>query len=234
MVPRPENGHLVQGERITMPVRIRDAGACSAMFAVRARAARPVLAYAGVDVAEPVPGFALCSLVFVRYLDGDLGPYHEFGVAFLIRSPRGRGVGAFIHWLPVNQPFTLAAGRSIWGFPKEMADIELRLAGRAKRCVVRHDGHLVADLLVKPGLPVPSRGAAASIDAYTYRDGVLRRTPWDLRAGRVRTRPGGTVLRLGEHPVAQELRRLGLPRTALATSSIGKMRMTFADAEVVR
>ncbi|PRX46644.1 acetoacetate decarboxylase [Prauserella shujinwangii] len=227
------DGHLIRGERVTMPVRVRDAAACSATFAVRAASARSVLAYAGVDVAEPWRGAALCSLVFVRYTDGDLGPYHEFGVAFLIRAPVGGGLGAFVHWLPVNQPFTLEAGRSIWGFPKELADIRLEHAGRARRCVVRHEGRLAVDLLVRPGVPTPGRAAAASVDAYTCLDGVLRRTPWSLRARRVRTRPGGAVLRLGDHPVADELRALGLPRTALAGSTIGRLEMTFAGAAPV-
>src|SRR5690606_28310514 len=128
--------HAIQGERVELPVRIRDAAVASAMFAVPADAARAVIAYSGPDVAEPLPGRAICSLAFVRYADGDLGPYHEFAVAFLVRPPGSpppagalgglramAGAGAFIHWLPVNQEFTLEAGRTIWGFPKEMADI---------------------------------------------------------------------------------------------------------------
>ncbi|MGA6161107.1 acetoacetate decarboxylase family protein [Amycolatopsis magusensis] len=226
--------HLIQGQPVTLPVRIRDATACAATFAVRAGAARPLLRYAGVDLVEPAPGWALCSLVFVRYLDGDLGPYHEFGVAYLIRSPAGRGFGAFIHWLPVNQPFTLEAGRTIWGFPKEMTDIELRLAGRTKSCVVRADGRFAMGFLVKPGAPVPSGAAATSIDAYTCLDGVLRRTPWEMRTSGVRARPGGAEVRLGDHPIAAELRSIGLPRRALSATVIGRMRMTFGEAEVVR
>ncbi|WP_031469342.1 acetoacetate decarboxylase family protein [Sciscionella sediminilitoris] len=225
--------HLIQGERITMPVEIRDASACTAVFAVRAGVVRSVLGHAGVVPAEPVPGRALCSLVFVRYLDGDLGPYHEFGVVFLIRSPAGRGLGAFVHWLPVNQSFTLEAGRSIWGFPKEMADIELGFSGGTGRCAVHLEGERVLELLIRPGVPVPARGAGTSIDAYTYADGVLRRTPWRLHGAGVRARPGGAVLRLGAHPVAAELRRMGLPGRALFSSGIARMRMSFGDAEVL-
>jgi Acetoacetate decarboxylase (ADC) len=217
-----------------MPVRIRDAAACLAMFLVRAAAARSVVEYAGVDVVQPVPGRALCSLVFVQYRDGDLGRYHEFGVAFLIRSPVGRGAAAFVHWLPVDQSFTLHAGRSIWGFPKVMADIELRRDGRGQRCAVHHDGQLVVDLLVKPGMPMPTIGSVTFIDAYTCLDGVLRRIPWELRAHRMRVRPGGARLRLGEHPFAEELRRLGLPRRAVVSSGIGRAEMTFSDAAQVR
>ncbi|MGC7097255.1 acetoacetate decarboxylase family protein [Amycolatopsis lurida] len=228
------SGHVVLGQRVAMPVRVRDATACAANFAVHAPAVRSILEYAGVEPVEPVRGRALCSLVFVRYVDGDLGPYHEFGVAFLIRSPTGRGVGAFIHWLPVNQAFTLEAGRTIWGFPKEMADIDLGLSGLTRNCAVRVDGRFVVGLLAKPGVPVPSGAAATSIDAYTCLDGTLRRTPWELRASGVRARTGGAEVRLGDHPIADELRRIGLPRRALFTSAIGRMRMTFGEAEVVR
>jgi Acetoacetate decarboxylase (ADC) len=255
--------YLVQGQRVAMPVEVRSASACSATFAVPAAAARSVIGYAGLDPVEPLPGRAICSLAFVRYVDSDLGPYDEFAVAFLVRRPDGgldgrggrggrgarsergghdrpggrRGLrgraGAFIHWLPVNQSFTLEAGRSIWGFPKEMADIDLSLSGPSKRCVVRKDGQLVVDLVIRPGIPVPSGSAKTSFDAYTSQDGVTRRTPWVMRPGGVRSRPGGALLRLGEHPVAEELRRLGLPRTALFTSTIRRMGMTFAEAEPV-
>ena len=55
----------------------------------------------------------------------------------------GHGTGVFIHWLPVDQGFTLEAGRTIWGFPKELAEIDLRLSSPYKRRVLRKDGRLV-------------------------------------------------------------------------------------------
>lgn len=226
--------HLVLGERVRMPVEIRSADACSAMFAVPLKPACDLLAYTGLEPAQVLPGQAVCSLAFVRYLDGDLGPYHEFAFALLVRGDGRGGLGAFIHWLPVDQEFTLAAGRGIWGFPKELADIDIRGTGRATQCVVRQDGRVVVGLRIRRGVPAPSGAGAASVDAYTCRDGTLRRTPWRMRPGRVRLRPGGADIVLGDHPVAEQLRALGLPRTALTTSSIGTLRMTFDDAEQVR
>ncbi|RJL30506.1 acetoacetate decarboxylase family protein [Bailinhaonella thermotolerans] len=243
------SSHLVQGQRVTMPVEIREAAACSAMYLVRADAARAIVAYSGLDVAEPLPGRAVCSLAFVRYVDGDLGPYHEFAVAFLVRPPdagpppdRGlggladlarSGVGAFIHWLPVNQGFTLDAGRSIWGFPKEMSDIELRWASPYKRCTLRKDGRVVVDMLFRPGVPMPAGAARTSFDAFSHRDGVTRRTPWLMRPYGVRGRPGGALLRLGNHPIAKELSELGLPKRPLMSTTVEHLRMTFSDAEPV-
>ncbi|WP_406318526.1 acetoacetate decarboxylase family protein [Streptosporangium sp. NBC_01639] len=262
--------HLIQGREIAIPVRIRDATACGASYLVRADAARAVIAYSGMDVAEVLPGKALCTLVFVSYTDGDLGAYQEFGVTFLVRRPGERPVrhleegpdrhlgerpvrqpgegppvrrgllgrlsglrqaGAFVHWLPVDQGFTLEAGRAIWGFPKELADIDLRLTSPYKRCILRKDGRLVLDLLVRPGAPVLAGGTMAAPDAYSHQDGVTRRIPWSVSARGVRARPGGALIRLGNHPVAKELSELGLPRRALMTTTVSHLAMAFDAAE---
>ncbi|MEV0591206.1 acetoacetate decarboxylase family protein [Nonomuraea cavernae] len=232
--------HLIQGRTVSMPVRVRDASVCSAMYPVRADAARAVIAYSGLDVAEILPGKAICALTFVDYLDGDLDTYHEFGVAFLIRPPGSisspglgdlRQAGVFIHWLPVDQRFTLEAGRTIWGFPKELADIELRLDSPYKRCIVRKDGRLVLDMLLKPGVPVIGSGAMMPLDAFTHQEGVTRRVPWSVQARGVRVRPGGALIRLGNHPVAKELSELGLPKRALFSSTVAHVTMTFGGAE---
>ncbi|GAA3830732.1 acetoacetate decarboxylase family protein [Sphaerisporangium flaviroseum] len=234
--------HFIQGRRVSMPVEVRDATVCSAMYLVRADAARAVLAYSDLDITEVLPGKALCTLVFVRYVDSDLDSYNEFGVAFMIRPPGaghppprsvlsglkdlGRhGTGAFIHWLPVDQGFTLEAGRSIWGFPKELAEIDIRMSSPYKRCILRKDGRLVLDLLIRPGMPVP--GSSAPMDAYSHRDGVTRRTRWTMRPHGVRSRPGGALIRLGNHPVAKELSELGLPKRALMTTTVSHLKMTF-------
>ncbi|MEV7013736.1 acetoacetate decarboxylase family protein [Streptosporangium sp. NPDC051022] len=237
--------HLIQGREIATPVRIRDATACSASYLVRANAARAVIAYSGLDVAEVLPGKALCTLMFADYTDGDLDAYREFGVVFLIRPPdagpppRDRGLreslsdlrdtGAFVHWLPVDQGFTLEAGRAIWGFPKELTDIDMRLSSPYKRCIVRKDGRLVLDLLVKPGVPVPMAGTLTPADAYSHLDGVTRRIPWSTTPRGVRVRPGGALVRLGNHPIARELSELGLPKRALVSSTISRLAMTFGD-----
>ncbi|WP_329522330.1 acetoacetate decarboxylase family protein [Spirillospora sp. NBC_01491] len=244
MTPAAE-AHLIQGERVVLPVRIRDAAVASAMYTVPAASAQAVIAYSGLEIAETLPGRAICSLAFVRYADGDLGPYHEFAVAFLVRPPgaarpsglldrvRGlAGIGAFIHWLPVDQKFTLEAGRSIWGFPKELADIPMDLSGRINRCAVRFGGRTAIELAVRPGVPMPGGAGAPKVDAYSCMDGITRRTPWTVAPSGVRLRPGGARLRLGDHPVAAELRGLGLDRArALSSSTVGHLRMTFEGAE---
>ncbi|MEU4829640.1 acetoacetate decarboxylase family protein [Streptosporangium sp. NPDC023615] len=240
--------HLIQGREIAMPVRIRDVSVCAASYLVRADAARAVIAYSHLEIAEVLPRKALCTLMFADYVDGDLDPYHEFGIAFLVRPPgaghapggglranlaelRATGAGAFIHWLPVDQGFTLEAGRSIWGFPKELADIDLRLSTPYKRCILRKDGRMVLDLLIKPGVPVPGPGMMTALDAYSHLDGVTRRVPWSMSPRGVRARPGGALIRLGNHSIAKELSELGLPRRALMTTTVSHMSMVFDEAK---
>jgi len=143
-------GHLVQGQRVTMPVEIRAATAAVAMYSAPAAVAQSIVDYSGLRVLQYRPGKTICSVLFVNYVDGDLGKYHEYGVGFLVRHPgspartgdlrsllRGRAV-VFIHRLPVDQAFTLEAGRSIWGFPKVMSEIDLADTGR--RAALRIDG----------------------------------------------------------------------------------------------
>ncbi|WP_113704801.1 acetoacetate decarboxylase family protein [Nonomuraea lactucae] len=234
--------HLIQGRTVSMPVQVRDAAVCSVMYTVRADAARAVIAYSGLDVAEVLPGRAVCALAFVDYRDGDLDTYHEFGVAYLVRPPGAAGAtglgelrhaGAFIHWLPVDQRFTLEAGRAIWGFPKELAGIDLRLDSPYKRCIVRKDGRLVLDVLLKPGLPVLAPPPLTGLEVYTHREGVTRRVPWSVRAHGVRVRPGGALIRLGNHPIAKELSELGLPKRALMSSTVRHAEMIFGEARTI-
>ncbi|WP_067701041.1 acetoacetate decarboxylase family protein [Nocardia jejuensis] len=226
--------HTVQGEKVGMPVQIRQADASSAMFLVDAGAARELLEGTGLEPLVVLPRRTVLSLAFVRYVDGDLGPYHEFAFSLMTRQPGRRDTtGAYIHWLPVNQSFTCEAGQSIWGFPKLMADIDITPVRGGHRCEVRVDGQLVIALRVADGLPMPGGAGGASIDAYTSRNGLLRRTPWIMNPGNVRGRPGGTRVELGTHPVSEQLRSLGLPKAALFSSRIGSLRMTFDDAATV-
>ncbi|QNG17450.1 acetoacetate decarboxylase family protein [Rhodococcus triatomae] len=238
------SAHEVLGRTVEMPVRVRAATAFTAAYSVRADAVQESIAHTGLRALRYRSGRGICMLVFVDYIDGDLGPYNEFAVAVLVGEPgapasvaagiraaaTGRA-GALIHHLPVDGEFTLAAGRGIWGFPKTMAEFEAD--HRTRTAALGADGQLIARLSVAPGLPVPG-GTSTSLAAYAHLDGLTRRTTWQMRTRGLRSRPGGAALDLGEHPVADELHSWGLPRRALFTSVIPEMEMTFGDADTVR
>jgi hypothetical protein len=70
------------------------------------------------------------------------------------------------------------------------------------------------------------------MSAYARLDGVTRRTPFTSRATGVRGGPLGATLAVGDrHPMAQDLRSLGLPKRPMLSTIIGNMAATFGEAE---
>jgi Acetoacetate decarboxylase (ADC) len=222
----------VMGRDVAIPVEVRHARSWFASFAVPATAAARIVAPAGLTPARMPGGRAMLSLAFVRYTDGDLDAYHEVAVAFLVADPTGgKKKGAYIHRLPVSQEFTCVAGRQIWGFPKFVTPIEINEELRGDRCALTVDGTLALSMTLRHGVPAPMRSTA--LDAFSFRDGLLRRTVWELRGSGSRLRPGGARVELGNGEIADELRSLGLPRRAMMSGCIGDVQMTFQAAEVV-
>jgi hypothetical protein len=50
---------------------------------------------------------------------------------------------------------------------------------------------------------------------------------------KVRFRPAGARLRLGDHPYAKELAGLGLPKRPMMSGSVGHVDMTFGDPHIL-
>jgi len=235
--------HTIAGTVITMPVKIRKANQHMAMFSVDADAAQRMIDYSGLQVCRYLPGRAIVVLMLMHYVDGDLGQYYEYGTNVMVNPPGSdasgpralQSAGAFIHHLPVDQPFTLEAGQTIWGYPKVMADFTVR-EGRQFGFDVSIDGQLAVGMEFRPGLPVPSAFTSRTQEnpTYSYRDGVLRETIGAMSLSGVRYRLGGARVRLGEHPYAKELASLGFPKRAMVSSSAQNVEMAFGDAQILR
>lgn len=225
-----------------MPVRVRTAQQHTAMFVVDANAAQAMIDYSGLRVCRFGKDRALVVLMLMRYEDTDLGQYYEYGTNVMVNPPGSdaRGVsalqsaGAFVHHLPVDQAFTLEAGRTIWGYPKVMADFIVR-RGRQFGFDVTIDGQHAVSMDFRPGLPIPSALTSKKQvhSTYSHLDGVTRETAGEMVLSGVRYRLGGVDLRLGDHPYARELAALGLPKRAFVSSSARNVDMTFGDAKEI-
>jgi hypothetical protein len=234
--------HTIAGTVLTMPVKIRKANQHMAMFSADADAAQRMVDYSGLQVCRYLPGPAIVVLMLMHYIDGDLGQYYEYGTNVMVNPPGStasgpralQSAGAFIHHLPVDQAFTLEAGRTIWGYPKVMADFTIR-EGRQFGFDVSIDGQFAVGMEFRPGLRIPSAFTSREQEyrTYSYRDGVLRETLGESTLTGVRYRLGGARVTLGEHPYAKELASLGFPKRALVTSSAANVQMSFGDAQEV-
>ena len=222
----------IEGRRLHAPVQVRSARMASGIFLIEADRAQAVIDGTGLRVSRKRGNRAVVTLALVKYVDTDLDAYDELGLCFGVDAPPGaeplgRGVVAnYIHKLPVSEPFTCAAGRGIWGFPKWVDDLTVRFG--ASRADARLAGQVAVTLREGP-VPVPARPltmACYSNDA----DGGLLRTDWSTSNRHTRLRLGGTsayVNLLGDGPFSDDLRALGFPRRPFMTMFAGEMRATF-------
>jgi acetoacetate decarboxylase len=222
--------YTFQGRTVTMPVVVRDATSAAATYLVDARAARTLLPGPELDVVELLPGRALLSVACIDYRDNDLGDYNEVSLAFFVRERRApagipylgtaldvfRGRAATWIWkLPVDQSFTCEAGCGIWGFPKTVERIAFEDVGGRRRHGLAMDGCDVLTLTTARG--GERRLPDMEMITYSWIGGRLHRTRFVSGATGVGIRLGGAELVLGDHPLAGELRRLGLPARPLMT-----------------
>ena len=227
MSARPTS-YQIAGQTVTMPCVVRDASAGTALFEVDATAAR-ALVPEQFELVETSPGRCQLVVAAIDYRDNDLGDYLEVGITFFVTPAGGSAddTGTFITRLPVDQPFTCEAGRTIWGFPKTVEDIALDYADTAVTCTLRMDGQLVLRLTLPRGgrdemPPLP-------MTTYTVINGVAHRTAFTQggTGSQVLVGGDGVALELGDHPVAKELATLGLPAAAQMSTWTEHMRGTF-------
>jgi hypothetical protein len=235
--------YVIQGREVRLPVIVRDASSGAATYAVSAAAARRLLPGDALELVEVWPGKALCSLAVIQYRDNDLGDYNEVSVALFVRersAPRGipyvgsvaeflRGrVATYIHRLPVDQSFTCDAGRTIWGFPKTVERIDFSAGADRATCALHTDGAHVLTLSVPRG--GTRRLPDSVMTTYSFIGGVPHKTAFSSGGDGVGFHLGGAQLTLGTHPIAAELRSLGLPRRALMTMWMERMHGRFEAA----
>ncbi len=236
--------HMIQGREVALPCIVREATSGAVTYLVDARAARAMLPDDTYEVVELLPGRALLSLAIIDYKDNDLGDYNEVSIAFMVRPP-GKSAGipylsswldllrgnlcTYIHWLPVNQTFTREAGAEIWGFPKTVEEISFDYADDRATCRLTADGRHVLTLSVPRGgeRTMPDNPMAT----YTYVHGVPHRVPFSSGAEGFGFKLGGAELSLGDHPYAEQLRGLGLPKRPLMCSWMEKMHGRFEAPE---
>lgn len=237
---------MVRGRTLSTPIEVRAARNWVATYIVDAGAAQRLIEQTGLEVAEPRPGRAIAILGYVDYADTDLGTYNEFTVSLLVRlhdagpaSQRVKGtevrktrIGVYIHHLPVDESFSMEAGRQIWGYPKTMANFDVRHDGGRTSCTLSQSSEMALTFSVRNGgLPWPRQKMPPT---YTFLDDTLRLTRWKADPSGIRGRIlGGAKLTLGRGPIADDLRSLGLPKRPLLSSSVRVMRATFGAAEIV-
>jgi hypothetical protein len=221
----------IQGRTIGFPVEVRDARMANAVYTVPAELAAEVLDDPAFEVDADVHDAASIVVGFVDYVDNDLGDYDEVLLSTMARA-RGTDVrGTYIWRLPVNQHFTCEAGVRMLGLPKTVEDITIERDDTSVTCTLVTDGSLVLRqrfplLADVDAVPMPSPTVCLStIDGVPS---VSESEP----TGSLRMAFGadGYSLELGDHPWADELRRLGIEDVAPTVITVcDDWRSTFLE-----
>ena len=164
-----------------------------------------------------------------------LAPYGEVGVSALVtRRPARKGlpmmrplmpgVGGFVLHLPVTTGEADEVGRAIFGFPKFVADMDFIEEPGHRRVTVSEAGRDILRLDVLPRGPVVADHR--DLLAYSVRGTELMETTIRSQG---HGQPGlgrrSGLLRLGDHPVAEELGRLGIDPEPQRTMSHVDLRL---------
>lgn len=205
---------IIDGREVTFPIVVREARMANAVYTVPADLVTDLVP-SPFRVATDVHGAATVVVGFVDYVDNDLGDYDEVLWSVMAETPDRTHEGTYIWRLPVNQQFTKEAGVRMLGLPKTVEDITIDRGDDGIVCTLRVGGELVMrqefPLLgaVEP-VPMPSPTICLSII-----DGVPAVSASEP-TGNLRMAFGGEGhdLELGDHPWAEDLRRLGLADAA--------------------
>lgn len=239
----PQPVYTIQGRDVHLPFAVRDATAAIAFYLVSASAAQALIVASGLRAARVAPGRTVCTIGALDYKDGEIGAYREIAITFFVHEKGSRSLpylgsaigllrsklSAYVHRLPVDNGLSCEVGQTIWGLPKIVADIEITSEGDLQTSVLKVDGQHVLTQAMRIG------GNRATGDrnqiSYATRDGMLHKSPSVMNGAQVGFRLGGATLELGTHPIADELRSLGLPKRPLFTTYIGKLTGLFYPAE---
>ena len=183
-----------------------------------------------------IDGRAIVTVLALRYNavtwsgpDGTSGhgiPYGEVSIAAVVAvgsPPRllpllGNRAGGFVLYMPVTRRQARDGGRQLSGFPKFLADMDFTEGSGIRQVRLSEAGQEILTLTVHPVGRV--RLDRKPFTSYTALDGQLLETRVQ-GVGHLQTRFGsaGGQLTLGQHEVAEQLRRLEISPTPLEVLS---------------
>lgn len=225
--------HELHGHVFYLPLYYHDSDSFSALCTADYDAVAEVLPSDAIRPLRWLDGTALVAVLAYRYRrvtwrgpegsSGHLAPYGEVAVAILTTTApaprvlpllRGR-VTSFVLHLPVTTRESRDGGRRFFGLPKFLADMDFTEGPAVRSVRVSDQGRDVLTLTVPLSGPFKPRNVPAV--GHVSVGGELReyvspsRSYFQFRFG-----AGGAALELGTHPVADQLRVLGMSTKPVA------------------
>lgn len=168
-------------------------------------------------------GGAVVGIFAMDYYETTVGSYGEVAVATpvvqgskapppllpLLLESNYPGFGLLVIHLPVTTLDARDGGRGVWGFAKFTSEMVFTLTPEFMECRLSEEGtHILTLRVARQGMALRDR---KPLITYTVKEKRLIRTTIPQKGSqRLALRPRDSSLDLGDHPVAQSIRELGL------------------------
>lgn len=207
--------HGITGLRLARDTHFEDWIFYGAAYELPLGALQSRLPSRSLQPIESSPGMGTLEITAVEYYrTRELPPYNEVSFQVPVRyvGPDAPGIAhAYSHiHLAVDNEAARWPGVKIYGLPKFLAEINCRPQGDDRLCNLAADGRQILELAVRlePGREI--------LENWRYwgrieNDLVLSEMEIYGQYGE-RTADLTSTLTLGDHPLADELRQLGLPK----------------------
>ena len=168
---------------------------------------------------------AIVAICAFNYIDTSIGSYGEVAVALpavfdkqltsfsgllaAIRESGYPGFGVVVMHLPVTRVEARDAGRGEWGYTKFLADMHFSISPEYMECrMLEGDAPIIDMRLKRKGFYLRDK---KPLTTFSVKNGDLIKTVIPQTATkRISLMPGGSRLELGDHPVAESIRSLGI------------------------
>lgn len=235
---------LSSGVSVGLPLRCLDWTGIISHFPAPLAGVRNLLPSRKLRPVEISPGTAILSLAAIEYRRlGDISPYNEVAIMTpvlhkpLLNIPAlpflfpgwFRSAGFFVYQMPVTTQEACELGEMVWGYPTVVADIAFEEIDDVRRCRLCVGGEDVLTLDVEQG---PAKIRRIDYRVYTIKeDRLLRHTIQTEGLYYLSLLSGHASFTLGDHPIAEELRRLGVGTRAISRVFAGNASSLLYEAD---
>lgn len=212
---------------VPIPCHLRQANYLAGLFKTRAEPLEHLLQNTGHRPALKLGKSYYVAIGFIQYKDTDLGPYNEIIISIpciernqkpswsswinLLSSLQTRKVLQYVAHIYVTSPFSMVAGREIWGFPKELLSIDAKThESDFKYEISNTEGALICRITGHLGFGFPVK--SPHIVTLTKKNSKRWVTPLTVEAqSKLYFRPA-LQLQLGkiDHPLSDMLKKMEL------------------------
>lgn len=224
----PRKALEMKGLSLEFPVLYYDFRFTTCIFTARINRLKKILPHPQFIPIQIWPGTGMLGITAFEYRDTSVEPYNEVAVTVPLNFPPAAFLGkhtalsmmrrnvfpVYIHRLPVTTEIARDFGIYFYDYPKFLADIDFQERGKYLEITLKEGDDLILKLLAKK-LPL-KKSAQVEFHTFSLGEKAIMHTLIEGRAAKFGQKMWGKCgeLELGSHRISDELKDLGLSKSA--------------------